>query len=139
MVYVSNQGMVYGAGGDPLGIPMQTADGVVPVYSSGGVGGHPQTVQMPGGGVMQVVTQPQMYQAPISGAVSMQPQMIQVPTSGAGAVSMQPQMVQVPTSGAQGGPAPMVQVPPTGNPQGPPEFVRVTTDGPVSEEKVPLP
>ena len=42
MVYVSNQGMVYGAGGDPLGIPMQTADGVVPVYSSGGVGGHPQ-------------------------------------------------------------------------------------------------
>ena len=47
MVYVSNQGMVYGAGGDPLGIPMQTADGVVPVYSSGGVGGHPQTVQMP--------------------------------------------------------------------------------------------
>lgn len=141
MVYVSNQGMVYGAGGAPMGIPVQTAGGVVmvPVSSSGGVGGHPQTVQMPGGGVMQVVTQPQMYQAPISGAVSMQPQMIQVPTSGAGAVSMQPQMVQVPTSGAQGGPAPMVQVPPTGNPQGPPEFVRVTTDGPVPEEKVPLP
>ena len=102
MVYVSNQGMVYGAGGDPLGIPMQTADGVVPVYSSGGIGGHPQTVQIPGGCVMQVVTQPQMYQAPM-----------------AWAVSIQPQMVRVPTSGAQEGPAPMVQVPLTRNPRGP--------------------
>lgn len=135
MVYVSNQGMVYCAGAAPMAIPMQTAGGVVmvPVSSSGGVGGHPQTVQMPGGSVMQVVSQPQMYQAPMAGAV------VQVPTSGAGALGGQAQMVQMPTSGAQGGQAPMVQVSQMGNPEGPPEFTRVTPDVTVLAEKEPLP
>ncbi|PFX14260.1 hypothetical protein AWC38_SpisGene21598 [Stylophora pistillata] len=141
MVYVSNQGMVYCAGAAPMAIPMQTAGGVVmvPVSSSGGVGGHPQTVQMPGGSVMQVVSQPQMYQSPMAGAVSMQPQMVQVPTSGAGALGGQAQMVQMPTSGAQGGQAPMVQVSQMGKPEGPPEFTRITPDVTVPAEKEPLP
>lgn len=135
--------MGQGPGGVPMAIPMQGAGGVVmvPVSSSGAVGVHPQMmhpqmVQMPGGGIVQVTGQPPMYQGPTpAGAIGMQPQMVQVPTYG-GLVGQpqaaQGQTAQLPTSGTMAGPphGQTVHVPSSGaeGVQGP--FVRVTPDGP---------
>ena len=147
---MSNPGMVSGGyimgqgpGGVPMAIPMQGPGGVVmvPVSSSGAVGVHPQMmhpqmVQMPGGGVVQVAGQPLMYQGSTpAGAIGMQPQMVQVPTSG-GLVgqpqAVQGQMVQLPASGTVAAPPydQTVHVPSSGAEGVQGQFARVTPDGP---------